>query len=214
MDNIIIEIENLGKEFKGVTIFKNINMKLEKGNIYGFVGPNGCGKSILFKIICGFLKADTGKVRIQGDILGDNIDFPKDTGILIETPGFLEEYSQYKNLKYLADIKGIINDEEIKEALELVGLDSNNNNKVKKFSLGMRQKLGIAQAIMEKPKILILDEPFNGLDKDSVKNIYNLLGHLKKLGTTILLTSHIDGDLEKLSDCIFEFSGNTLVEIK
>ncbi len=138
------------------------------------------------------------------------MDFPEDTGILIESPGFLEEYSQYKNLEYLACIRSVIKKEDIINAIEVVGLDVENKNKVKKFSLGMRQRLGIDQAIMEHPKILILDEPFNGLDKNGVEIIQSLLIKLKKQGTTILLTSHIDGDIELLADEIFIYNNQTL----
>jgi len=184
MDNIAVEVINLTKSYNNTYIFNNVNLRLEEGKIYGFIGPNGCGKSIFFKTICGFITADKGTIRIFGKTLGKDIDFPPDTGIIIESPGFLEDYSQLQNLKYLASINNNIDQKAILNALNLVGLDIHNKNKVKNFSLGMRQRLGIAQAIMENPKLLILDEPFNGLDKEGVKSIHALLKGLRDEGST------------------------------
>lgn len=214
MVNEILKIENLSKTFKNKLIFKNINLSIKKGTICGFVGYNGSGKSIFFKIICGFILPDTGTITINGKCLMKDIDFPESTGVLIETPYFIEEYNQIKNLKFLASIKNEIGDDEIINSLKQVGLDINNNDKVKKFSLGMRQRLGIAQAIMEKPQLLILDEPFNGLDKSGVRQIKDLILELNKQGTTILLTSHISGDLEELCNEIYEFDNYTLNKIR
>ena len=212
MNKVIIKVRNIQKNFKNNLLFTDINLTLQEGKIYGFIGPNGCGKSILFKILCGFIAPDKGFVEIFNKKLGIDIDFPENTGVLIESPGFLDDFSQYENLKFLASIKNVIGKKEIMNTLKIVGLDVNNKDKVKKFSLGMKQRLGIAQAIMEKPKILILDEPFNGLDKSGVQDIRTLLNKLKKEGKTILLTSHIGNDIDILADNIFEFNNKTLVK--
>lgn len=201
----MLEIKGLTKKFRRRTILNRIDLSLEYGNIYGFVGTNGSGKSVFFKTICGFLKADEGVIAINGKIIGKDIDFLPDLGVLIEKPGFIENYDQFKNLKYLAQIKNEIDDRRISEVLKEVGLDINNREKVKTFSLGMRQRLAIAQAIMEYQKILVLDEPFNGLDKQGCEQIKKLLLRLKTPDRLILLTSHIEGDIEELSDFIYEF---------
>ncbi len=207
----MLKITDLSKKFRKRTVLNNINSELEFGNIYGFTGANGSGKSVFFKVICGFLKADSGTVSLDGRVLGRDMDFLPELGVLIEKPGFIENYSQFENLKYLAQINNIITDEEITAALKRVGLDPANREKVKNFSLGMRQRLGIAQAIMEDQKILILDEPFNGLDKQGAAQIKRLLLELKSPERLILLTSHIAGDIEELADFVFEFTEGRIV---
>ncbi|MCI8693752.1 MAG: ATP-binding cassette domain-containing protein [Lachnospiraceae bacterium] len=207
----MLKITDLSKKFRKRTVLNNINSELEFGNIYGFTGANGSGKSVFFKVICGFLKADSGTVSLDGRVLGRDMDFLPELGVLIEKPGFIENYSQFENLKYLAQINNIITDEEITAALKRVGLDPANREKVKNFSLGMRQRLGIAQAIMENQKILILDEPFNGLDKQGAAQIKRLLLELKSPERLILLTSHIAGDIEELADFVFEFTEGRIV---
>lgn len=213
MNNYVIETKDLSKSFKKQRIFQSVSLSLEKGKAYGFVGHNGSGKSILFKILSGLLSPDNGEIKIFGKTLGKEIDFPPNTGIIIETPQFLEDYSGIKNLRYLAAIQNKITDTTIKVTLERVGLDPENRQPVKKYSLGMKQKLGIAQAIMENPSLLILDEPFNGLDKTSVQNIRSLLLELKKNGVTILLTSHIQKDIELICDEVFEFNEKRLEKV-
>ena len=207
----MLKITDLSKKFRKRTVLNNINSELEFGNIYGFTGANGSGKSVFFKVICGFLKADSGTVSLDGRVLGRDMDFLPELGVLIEKPGFIENYSQFENLKYLAQINNIITDEEITAALKRVGLDPANREKVKNFSLGMRQRLGIAQAIMEDQKILILDEPFNGLDQQGAAQIKRLLLELKSPERLILLTSHIAGDSEELADFVFEFTEGRIV---
>ena len=209
----MLEIKGLNKKFKNKTIIDDINLDLNFGNIYGFIGANGSGKSVFFKVICGFLKATKGSIIINGKKLGKDLDFLPDLGVLIEKPGFIEEYNQFQNLKYLAQIKNKIDDQRINEILKIVGLDPNNKNKVKNFSLGMRQRLGIAQAIMEDQKIIILDEPFNGLDKEGAKQIKELILQLKAPDRLIMLTSHIEGDIDSLADYIYEFSNGKLEKI-
>lgn len=201
----MLEIRNLSKKFKKNKVLDNINMSLECGKIYGFIGENGSGKSVFFKIICGFLKTDKGEISYNGKLLGKEIDFLPSLGVLIEKPAFIENYNQFQNLKYLAQIKNEISDKDINCILKKVGLKLNNKEKVKNFSLGMRQRLGIAQAIMENQKILVLDEPFNGLDRQGREDIKKVIYELKSPDRIILLTSHIENDIEDLSDYIFEF---------
>ena len=210
----MLEIKGLTKKFKQRIVLRDINLSLKYGNIYGFIGANGSGKSVFFKTICGFLKPDKGTVTVNGKTIGKEIDFLPSLGVVIEKPGFIENYNQFENLKYLAQINNIIDDKKIIEVLHRVGLDTNNKEKVKTFSLGMRQRLAIAQAIMEDQKIIILDEPFNGLDKNGCNQIKNLLMELKSLDRLILLTSHIEGDIDSLSDYIFEFSDGKISLVK
>lgn len=207
----MLRTKNLSKRFKGNVVLNNVNLELYFGNIYGFIGANGSGKSVFFKTICGFLKPDRGTITIDDKVIGKDIDFLPDLGVLIEKPGFIENYTQFENLRYLAQINKIIDDNDIISALKVVGLNPDNKEKVKNFSLGMRQRLAIAQAIMEDQKIIILDEPFNGLDKQGVARIKRLLLKLKSPDRLILLTSHISGDIEELSDYIFEFNAGKIV---
>ena len=207
----MIIIENATKKFGTQTVLNNVSLTLEDGKIYGFVGQNGCGKTVLFKSICGFIYLDRGTITVDGKVIGKDIDIIKDAGIIIESPGFLPNYSAFKNLKFLTMIKDNIGDEQIKSTLISVGLDPESKKVVGKFSLGMRQRLGIAQAIMEKPHILILDEPMNGLDKRGVEDIRKILMDLKKKGKLILLASHNPLDIDILCDCVYELDAGTIV---
>lgn len=200
MDNYIIKIENLTKRFGNVTVLNNVNVNFEKEKIHGIVGRNGSGKTMLMKCICGFLKPTEGTITVSEKVVGKDVEIPPDIGVIIETPGFVTNYSGYKNLKLLASVRGKITNDEIMKAMNIVGLDAKNRKHVGKYSLGMRQRLGIAQAIMEKPKILILDEPMNGLDNDGVQHIRNVLLELKEQGTTIILASHNKEDIDVLCD--------------
>ena len=204
-------IENATKKFGTQTVLNNVSLTLEDGKIYGFVGQNGCGKTVLFKSICGFIYLDRGTITVDGKVIGKDIDIIKDAGIIIESPGFLPNYSAFKNLKFLTMIKDNIGDEQIKSTLISVGLDPESKKVVGKFSLGMRQRLGIAQAIMENPHILILDEPMNGLDKRGVEDIRKILMDLKKKGKLILLASHNPLDIDILCDCVYELDAGTIV---
>ena len=207
----MIIIENATKKFGTQTVLNNVSLTLEDGKIYGFVGQNGCGKTVLFKSICGFIYLDRGTITVDGKVIGKDIDIIKDAGIIIESPGFLPNYSACKNLKFLTMIKDNIGDEQIKSTLISVGLDPESKKVVGKFSLGMRQRLGIAQAIMENPHILILDEPMNGLDKRGVEDIRKILMDLKKKGKLILLASHNPLDIDILCDCVYELDAGTIV---
>ena len=195
-----IIVEHVYKSFGMEQILTDVSMKVLPGKIFGIVGNNGSGKTVLMKCICGFLKPDSGIVRVNGKIVGKACDFPEDLGVIIETPGFLPNLTGYQNLKILASLKGVIGKKEIREVLLQVGLDPDMRKPVGKYSLGMRQRLGIAQAIMEKPKVLILGEPFNGLDKTGVGHMRDLLQELKGQGKAILLASHNAQDIEVLCD--------------
>ena len=210
----MISIENLNKQFKNQLVLNNINVKFSNGHIYGIIGRNGSGKTVLLKCICGFLKTTTGVISVNHKIVGKDIDFPENLGFIIETPGFLLNYSGYKNLKYLASIREKIDSNEIKESMSLVGLDSADKKHVGKYSMGMRQRLGIAQAIMEKPDILVLDEPMNALDKNGVEEMRRLFLKMKSEGKLILLTSHNREDIEILCDEVYEMEEGILNKLK
>ncbi len=195
-----IEVKNVYKSFGKERVLKNISLSIPSGSIYGVVGNNGSGKTVLMKCICGFMKCDKGTILVNGKQIGKEIDFPDHLGVIIETPGFIPNLSGYKNLKILASLKGRIGKKEIREALRKVGLDPDMKKPVTKYSLGMRQRLGIAQAIMENPKVLVLDEPFNGLDRYGVVEMRMLLKELKAEGKAILLASHNVQDIEELCD--------------
>ena len=210
----MISIENLNKQFKNQLVLNNINVKFSNGHIYGIIGRNGSGKTVLLKCICGFLKPTTGVISVNHKIVGKDIDFPENLGFIIETPGFLLNYSGYKYLKYWASIREKIDSNEIKESMSLVGLDSADKKHVGKYSMGMRQRLGIAQAIMEKPDILVLDEPMNALDKNGVEEMRRLFLKMKSEGKLILLTSHNREDIEILCDEVYEMEEGILNKLK
>lgn len=195
-----IEVKNVYKSFGKEQVLTNISLSIPPGSIYGVVGNNGSGKTVLMKCICGFMKCDKGTIFVNGQQVGKEIDFPDHLGIILETPGFIPNMSGYKNLKILASLKGRIGKQEIRKTIRKVGLDPDMKKPVAKYSLGMRQRLGIAQAIMENPKVLILDEPFNGLDRYGVVEIRALLKQLKAEGKSILLASHNAQDIEELCD--------------
>lgn len=195
-----IEVEHVYKSFGKEQVLKNISFKIPSGSIYGVVGNNGSGKTVLMKCICGFMKCDRGRIVVNGRQVGKEVDFPDRLGVIIETPGFIPNLSGYKNLKILAALKGRIGKKEIRETIRRVGLDPDMKKPVAKYSLGMRQRLGIAQAIMENPSVLVLDEPLNGLDRYGVLEIRSLLKELKADGKSILLASHNAQDIEELCD--------------
>ena len=209
----IVKVENVTKYFKQEKVLDDVNMNLETGHIYGIVGKNGAGKTVLFKIIAGFIKPSSGKVTVAGKIIGVDRDFPDSLGLIIETPGFLSQYNAYQNLLYLANINNKISKEDVKESIRMVGLDPGSNKKVGKFSLGMRQRLGIAQAIMENPNLIILDEPMNGLDKKGIEDVKELLLKLKGDVKTILMASHYAEDME-ICDEVFQMEDGKLGDMK
>ena len=194
-------------------ILKDINVEFDEGMIHGLIGRNGSGKTMLMKCICGFIKVTHGEIIVDGKRVGKDVDFPKDMGIIIETPGFIPYYSGYKNLKLLAGLNNKIGKQQVREAMKKVGLDPDLKRHVKKYSLGMRQRLGLAQAIMEDPKILVLDEPFNGLDKDGVKEMREYLLSYKEQGKTILICSHSAEDIAVLCETVHEMDKGRLETI-
>lgn len=207
-----IVVENVSKKFGKETVLQDVSLRVKNQSIVGIVGRNGSGKTVLFKLICGFYTADSGSILVDGKRLGKDIDIPKGIGSIIETPGFLGSFSGYKNLKYLADIRGEIGKEDIYRAIEQVGLDPRSKKKVRKYSLGMRQRLGLAQAVMENQDILILDEPMNGLDNQGVEDMRKLFLEFRDQGKTILLASHNWEDIAILCDEVYEMDHGILSE--
>lgn len=206
----MIKIENISKTFHNETILKDINLAVEKGDICGIVGRNGSGKSVLFKLIAGIYYPTQGCIYIDG-IAQKKGEFSKNLGVILDCTGFLPSYSAFDNLKMIASINQKVSNQEIKELLRLVGLDPNSKKHVKKFSTGMKQRLAFAQAIMEKPELLLLDEPMNGLDKDGVELMRSLILDInKKYGTTILITSHIKEDIFLLCRSVYELENGSL----
>lgn len=213
MEKLKIIIKDFTKKLSHNYVLNDINLELVSGKIYGFVGKNGSGKTMLMRAICGLILPTTGHVEIDGKILGKDISFPNNVGALIENPGFISSYSGFKNLKVLAQIKNKISNDKIIEALKNVGLEPNDKKSFRKYSLGMKQKLGIAAAIMEEPELLILDEPFNGLDEDSVDKVRNLILKRKNENNIIILSCHDSQEIEKLCDEIVEIKTGKIVNI-
>ncbi len=208
-----VEICHVTKKFGDDTVLCDIHITMKKGKVYGISGNNGSGKTVLMKCICGFLPVTTGKIRVGEKVIGTEIDFPESIGVIIETPGFLTNLTGMRNLEILAGLRGNISKNEIRSAIRKAGLDPDLKKSVAKYSLGMRQRLGIAQAIMEDPEFLILDEPFNGLDKHGVADIRDLILELKKQEKTILLASHNSEDIRILCDKVFEMDGGRIKEL-
>ena len=207
----MIEIQNVTKVYGKQTVLSCVSATLEAGRIYGLVGINGSGKTTLMRCICGFTHPTSGKIIVNGDEIGKKVDFPKRTGIIIETPCFLPYLSGFQNLKELASIRNIISKEEIAEAMEQVKLDPSSRKHVGKYSLGMRQRLGIAQAIMERPRYLILDEPMNGLDTQGMEDVRELLQKQKETGVTVILASHSMEDIRLLCDTVHRIQDASLI---
>jgi ABC transporter, ATP-binding protein len=202
--NEIITLKNIQLELKKTCIFQNLNFSCKQGEIIGITGANGSGKSVLFKLIAGLYSPSYGEVLINGENIVPERKIPANLGALIEEPGFINYYSGFKNLQYLASIRGVVGNQEINDTLKIVGLYEQKDQKVKTYSLGMRKKLGIAQAIMENPSILLLDEPMNALDKSSVENMRTLFRKLSsEKGTTILIASHSEEDIRILCDKVY-----------
>jgi len=210
----IISVKNLSKDFGQERVLKSVTRDFEKGKIHGIVGNNGSGKTVLMKCICGFLIPDGGSITVNGERVGVDVDFPRDMGLIIETPGFLPNMTGVKNLEILASLNKKIGLREIAAAIRRVGLDPLMKKPVGKYSLGMRQRLGIAQAIMEDPTLLILDEPLNGLDKHGVREMRQLIKGLKEQGKTILLASHNQGDIDELCDTVCEMDAGVMTMIR
>lgn len=210
--NTILEIQHLQKKFKDKTVIKDISLTCHSGKIYGITGYNGCGKSVFFKCVCGIYKPTSGSIEFNGKRLGRDMDMLPNTGMIIEGPAFLGGYSGYTNLDLLYRVNNKRNKEHIMTVMRQVGLNPSLKLPVEKYSLGMKQRLGIAQAIMENPDILILDEPMNGLDKQGVEEIRNLLIQERNHGKMILLASHNPYDIDFLCDEIYAFEDGKLVK--
>lgn len=213
-EDLAIIVQKVSKNFGQERALKNVSRTFEAGRIHGIVGNNGSGKTVLMKCICGFLLPTEGQIIVNGLRVGIDTDFPPSLGIIIETPGFLPNLTGVKNLEILASLNKKIGLEEITASIRRVGLDPHMKKPVSKYSLGMRQRLGIAQAIMEDPALLILDEPFNGLDKTGVTEMRSLIKGLKEEGKTILLASHNQGDIDELCDTVCEMDAGVMKMIR
>ncbi len=213
MINLKIELRNVSKRFKRNIILEDVNIDFEEGQIYGFIGRNGTGKTVLLKLICGYMNATSGEIIFDGKILNKDINIPPSTRCLIENPQFLPYKTGYQNLKLLADILKLIGKKEIDETLKKVNLYENKDKKYYKYSLGMKQKLGIAQVLMENPKVIILDEPFNGVEDETAQQIRNLLIEEKQKGKIIILASHIKEDIDVLVDILYQIKEHKVEKI-
>lgn len=209
-----LEIMNVTKIIDKKTILDDISLKLEGGRIYGLRGKNGAGKTMLFRLISSLILPTEGQVFIDDEELGRDLSFPRSIGILIENPGYIPNFSGFKNLRMIANIKGIIVDEQIREIMTLLGLDPYNNKKIKKYSLGMKQKLGIAMAVMENPDLILLDEPINALDEASVRIVHDLLQQHKKRGALIIVASHDREELDMLADEILVMENGRMTGVE
>ena len=210
----IIEVNGVAKRFKDQTVLKETTISFEAGKIHGIIGMNGSGKTVFLKLLCGLLRPSAGTVTVCGKTLGKDSDFAPDTGILIETPGFLPYKSGRGNLWDLALIRRAVGKDKIVETMRTVGLDPDNKKWVGKYSLGMRQRPGIAQAIMEDPALLLLDEPMNGLDKQGCQDMRSLFLGLRDSGKTIIMASHVAEDVHILCDTVCEMDGGVLSKIR
>ena len=206
----MITVQNVSLTIRKQPILRDISVRFAGGKIHGLIGRNGSGKTMLMKCICGFVKPTSGTVTVDGKQIGNDCDFPESVGIIIETPGFLPHDSGYRNLKLLADLKGSIGKDEIRSTMQKVGLAPDLKRHVRKYSLGMRQRLGLAQAIMENPALLVLDEPMNGLDKEGVADMRRYLLDLKAQGKTVLIASHSAEDIAVLCDTVCEMDKGRL----
>ena len=206
-----IEVKNISKVYKKEKVLDDVSFCVNAGEIFGIVGRNGSGKSVLMKIICGLAAPTSGHIVIDEKIIGKDIDFPENLGAIIEQPAFMQVASGFKNLKFLADINKKIDKAEIRSTMEMVGLNPDSKKWVMNYSLGMKQRLSIAQAIMENPELIILDEPMNGLDKEMVNWLRGYLKEESDKGHTIIISSHIQEDIDILCDHVIELDRGCIV---
>lgn len=209
---MIIKLDNIEKSIKGNQVLNQVSFEFESGKIYGIYGRNGSGKTMLMRTILGLIHSDHGSVTIDGKIIGKDIDFPESVGAMIENPGFFPYATGYENLKMLADIKGKIDENDVREAIQKVGLDDQEKRVVAKYSMGMKQRLAIAQAIMEKPDLLVLDEPTNALDQEGVDVFRKIIQSEAKRGTLIIISSHNKEDIDILSDIKIRMESGKIVD--
>lgn len=212
--NTVVDMKNVTKQYGANKVLRDVSLTCETGKIYGLIGRNGSGKTVLLKCICGLVIPTSGEVRVWGQSVGKDVDFPENIGFIIESPGFLLQESGLSNLKHLASIRGKIGIDEIRKSIYTVGLDPDLKLHVGKYSMGMRQRLGIAQAIMEEPDLLVLDEPMNGLDNQGVEDIRSLLLSLKEKGVTIVLASHFKEDIAYLCDEVYQMDAGVLSKVE
>ncbi len=210
---MVIKVKKVSKKFKNNLILDDINIEFTDGKIYGLIGKNGSGKSVLLKMICGFYEPTKGEILFDEENIIKEKKFPPNTRSLIEKPNFIPYLTGFENLKALANIQKIIDEKKIIETLKDVNLE-NDNKKYSEYSLGMKQKLGIAQVLMENPKVIILDEPFNGVDDETTLKIRNLLLKEKSNGKIIIIATHIKEDIEILADEVYKFNNTKLERVK
>lgn len=210
----VIEMKNVVKRWGSNTVLKSVNFEVDSSEIVGIIGHNGSGKTVLMKCICGFITPDSGEISVSGKGVGKDVDIPRNIGLIIESPGFLPNFSGFGNLWQLAKIRGKISKDDVRGAIKKVGLDPDEKKHVGKYSLGMKQRLGIAQAIMENPDILILDEPMNGLDKNGAEDMRELFLQLKNEGKAIIIASHNSADIDTLCDRVFQIDKGTLIRVR
>ena len=206
-----IKISHVSKTIKNNPVIKDVSMELQSGAVYGFKGINGSGKTMLMRLISGLIRLSQGEISMNGKILGKDISFPNSIGVFLENPAFLDAYSGFNNLKLLASIKSVASDDGIRNTLLRVGLDLDSNKKYKKYSLGMKQRLGIAAAIMEKPEIVILDEPTNSLDEDGVDLVKHIVRNEKERGALVVVSCHDEEILKGMSDEVFLLEQGRLI---
>ena len=206
-----VTLHEVSKTIKGITVLDRISLELEGGNVYGVQGKNGCGKTMLMRTICGLIRPTSGSIFLNDEILGKDISFPRRVGVLIENPSFLNGYTGFQNLKMLSDLRDHLSSEKICDTLSSVGLDPADRRVYRKYSLGMKQKLGIAAAVMGDPELVILDEPINAIDETGVQNVRDILHDLKKKGSVIIIACHDREELEQLSDQIFKIEAGRII---
>lgn len=209
-----IEFSDVGVELNGASILKHVSASFDRGMIHGIIGRNGSGKSVMFKTMCGFIRASSGSVTVNGKRVGVDVDHPDSLGFIINDSGFLPRYSGYKNLRFIARVRNVIGADEISSAMKLVGLDPKSRKPVAHYSTGMKQRLPIAQAIMENPSLLVLDEPMNGLDDSGVREMRMLFERLKREDKTIMMASHNREDIEELCDTVYKMDAGILTRVR
>lgn len=207
-----VELCKIGKEIRGTPVLQNVTLSLSSGHIYGFKGKNGSGKTMLMRIICGFIYPTSGKLLFDGKVFKRGAALPCKIGALIENPAFLPEYTGFKNLQFLARLQGGITDNEVRDAISKVGLSPDDERKYKKYSLGMKQRLGIAAAIMGTPDVVILDEPMNALDEKGIAIVGELILSLKQKGSLVILSNHDSQNLNQFSDEVFVLVDGKIVD--
>lgn len=210
-DNMLLELNDYCKLISGSEVLSNITLKLESGKVYGLQGKNGSGKTMLMRAVSGLINPTSGYVSIDGKILGKDIDFPQSLGLLIENPGFIESYTGFKNLKLLASINSKTSDETICGLMERLNLDPQDKKKYKKYSLGMKQKIGVIATVMEDPELIILDEPFNALDEKSSEIVAEIIEEQKNQGKLVIVSCHDKEELEKIADVIFVIENGKII---